>query len=493
MDLFFRISEAARELSTTPNAIRRLVDAGLLKAEFTAGQHMRISSGEVARLKQQGTPSAPRPLPPDKETAEAEDGDTRPVSRCPGAATPSSVEAAESAPDVVRAAEVVRVLQHAERAGELNQRLEEQQDWWRERKRRETEEQERQEALRRDQEAARRCQARRELWLLYALQRIPAEAPAELRNIVYKNVEDLLSSLNPPPGDEVTLRLVEAEVQKHLRPWSRSAEREAAVRAAADRLPARAKNQVMLTKWEARAIQSAREAVGALSESADKAEVDAAAKLAVDQIAAEFAAEEQRAEVIGWASVKARVLPLTERESEAARKAIRDAVSNLPPTTSRSEMESAADEVMAPYRRAVEQRRAEEHDRATRESLIRIAEISLLGMPRKKREKAIASVVEALAKLPAGTPQSRLQEVCDLTLRPHLRKAELIRAALSEIYPWLVKHESQLDLEGRPLTTVERELGGDLETVLEAQLNGSESDDRATKFARRWLREEFRL
>jgi excisionase family DNA binding protein len=372
MELFFRISEAARELGISSNALRRLIEAGQVKGQTMPGGHLRIAASEVERLKRDGIPSAPRPLPNGTEAAESEDGPIRPAVRpTTRGIIPSSVEAAESEPEVVGAAAAVRILEHETRAGELRQKLEEQQDWWRGRKKLEAAEREANEAHRRDQETASQRQDWRESGQTYALQRIPAEAPAEIRQVIYANVTNLLDSLNPRPSTELTRRLIEAEVQKHLRPWKRGKEVDAIIKSTVDHLPTRAKSYGTMTTWQTRALRAARASVNALPDSAEDAEIAWAAEQAVQPIAVEFAAHELREEVVGRTSRSAGILPLTERGKETAQRAIVEAVSSLPTTASRLELESAAEKALTPYQVAVEQQQAEEGARHFRSSAAR--------------------------------------------------------------------------------------------------------------------------
>ena len=61
--LFYSTGQVARQLGTTLPAIRALCENRLIAAETTPGGHWRVSASEVERLKRDGLPPIPRPLP----------------------------------------------------------------------------------------------------------------------------------------------------------------------------------------------------------------------------------------------------------------------------------------------------------------------------------------------------------------------------------------------------------------------------------------------
>src|ERR1035438_9939805 len=61
--LFYSTGQVARQLGTTLAAIRVLCENRVIAAETTPGGHLRIPSSEVERLKRDGLPPIPRPLP----------------------------------------------------------------------------------------------------------------------------------------------------------------------------------------------------------------------------------------------------------------------------------------------------------------------------------------------------------------------------------------------------------------------------------------------
>jgi hypothetical protein len=55
--------QAARELGTSLALIRVLCETHVIPAETTPGGHLRVSASVVERLKREGLPQVPRPLP----------------------------------------------------------------------------------------------------------------------------------------------------------------------------------------------------------------------------------------------------------------------------------------------------------------------------------------------------------------------------------------------------------------------------------------------
>ena len=61
--LFYSTGQVARQLGTTPAAIRLLCENRLIAAETSPGGQWRVPASEVERLKRDGLPAIPRPLP----------------------------------------------------------------------------------------------------------------------------------------------------------------------------------------------------------------------------------------------------------------------------------------------------------------------------------------------------------------------------------------------------------------------------------------------
>ena len=61
MDAFYSTGQVARELKVTTTTIRKLCDAGAIRASRSSGGHYRIGAAELERLKKlDGLPPVPR-------------------------------------------------------------------------------------------------------------------------------------------------------------------------------------------------------------------------------------------------------------------------------------------------------------------------------------------------------------------------------------------------------------------------------------------------
>src|ERR1017187_1668855 len=61
--LFYSTGQVARQLGTTLAAVRILCENRVIAAETTPGGQLRVPASEVERLKRDGLPPIPRPLP----------------------------------------------------------------------------------------------------------------------------------------------------------------------------------------------------------------------------------------------------------------------------------------------------------------------------------------------------------------------------------------------------------------------------------------------
>src|SRR5260370_24752781 len=60
---YYSTGQAARALDITQDRIRQLCEAGAVTAEITPGGQWRVPKAEIDRLKRDGLPPVPRPLP----------------------------------------------------------------------------------------------------------------------------------------------------------------------------------------------------------------------------------------------------------------------------------------------------------------------------------------------------------------------------------------------------------------------------------------------
>jgi hypothetical protein len=166
--LFYSTGQVARELGTTQAAVRILCESGAIASETTPGGHLRISESEVKRLKRDGLPPIPRPLPTERAVP------ARNVQACLQERSDSSEEYSE----VQFAADLVAITKSTLEKRRVDRELEETEDWFRDRERQKAAE----EAIQRQQceaELAREQRQRWEQeWTQYTLNSVPPRCAA---------------------------------------------------------------------------------------------------------------------------------------------------------------------------------------------------------------------------------------------------------------------------------------------------------------------------
>jgi len=61
--LYLSTGKAARALEVSADSVRRMCETGAIQAELTQGGQWRVPAEEIERLKRDGMPPLPRPLP----------------------------------------------------------------------------------------------------------------------------------------------------------------------------------------------------------------------------------------------------------------------------------------------------------------------------------------------------------------------------------------------------------------------------------------------
>src|SRR5262249_44185439 len=100
---FFTSGQAARQLGTTTDAIRNLCQSGAIKSQTTAGGQWRVPVAEIERLKRDGLPPIPRPMP-------GRPAGPRVNSRASALLADPSEEAIAAADEVVRLESEIKAL-----------------------------------------------------------------------------------------------------------------------------------------------------------------------------------------------------------------------------------------------------------------------------------------------------------------------------------------------------------------------------------------------
>ena len=310
-EMFYSTGQVARELGVTQARMRTLCQKGLIAAEITDGGQFRISKSEVERLKRDGLPAIPRPMP----NSAAGELALRPRRGYhPGR---PETRAKPSGP-AVEAADHVLVLEKEVQALGLRRQKEEALDWFRQREEQEaariatqlTEKRRQSEAA----EAVRRRERWENRWQRHALEVLPRDVAPSIKLEVPGLVQEALQKTNPNQPDFLTRRLVDAAVERVLSPWRRLKEVETIIEKAADHLPFNARSWSKPTEWQIRAQQAARRDIEELPENATLREIEHAARLAVEAVARQFEFQELRTKIINTVSTVLRGETSDERE-----------------------------------------------------------------------------------------------------------------------------------------------------------------------------------
>jgi hypothetical protein len=463
-----------------------LCDAHAIKAETTPGGHLRVAAAEVERLKRDGLPPLPRPLP--TELGPLAGNGKVPRGNSPLLAAPSE-EVIDSAEEVVRLENEVKSLG-------LRKQKEEKLDWFREREEREAawEAQQLEAEQRRQTEIAaeQRRQVWKTYWTGYALRRIPSSAPESVRLDVYQVVEETLTDLEPTQPDSLTRRLVDAAVDRALTPWRTATQKSERIQEACEdwNLPCNMRHD---RAWKARMYEAASTAVGRLRAGASLAEVDAAARQAIVPLVREFEHQRACAEII--ASVRGE-LSGADAEVEEGNEGVQKALAELPVGTSRREMEKARDLALEPIRGRI----AARLDERMREEVLDSCRWRLpFGMSPEDKAEALAEAREEIAELPAGAPRGEIEKARDRVVAQYKEEQErkearerLIEAGLGEIYGYVQRLEQKWKFD-KSTWSLSEELKPPIREALEEELEGDESAEEVAGLVRRLVRRELNL
>lgn len=348
----YSTGQAAKLLSTSSHhissyQIRRLCETGLTEGELTPGNRWRIPASEVERLKREGLPPIPQP---------AEDG--RPGAIAP--AVPDQITRRNPAPEpeapAVRSEkDGLTIAKTRLERRRVDLEREEVEDSFREREERltaaELEEQRRKEK----QLAAQMHREWSQSWIQFALSSVPAEAPAEYRLEVFRQVDALLKGLDRNQSDDITRRVVEAVVAQALQPYLRAAQIRELVNDALRALPQGPAIPVDAPSLTIRARRAAESAIAKLPATSSREDLREAAAAAIRPLAAEAKHEQAKAQILeglrfwGW-------IGSTPQEQEEAKQAVREALEEMPIGSSEVAMKKAKAEALAPFEKKVQRR-----------------------------------------------------------------------------------------------------------------------------------------
>lgn len=337
--MYYSTGQAARELGITQARVRDLCRHGVITAEITDGRQFRIPREELEKLKREGLPVVPRPLPNAERVAT--------IGPPPSRRHHPALLAAPSA-DLIHSGEEVVCLENEVKSLGLRRQKEEQLDWFREREDRDAErEAQRQEVEQRRQvqlAAERRRQTWKTEWLEHGLNEVPCEAPQSVRLDIHKAVAQALEDLDPSHPDSTTLRLVDAAVDRALTPWRTAKQIADAIKDAceSDNVPWDMRQD---STWKARMYQAAGAAVGRLRNGASGQEVETAASHAVAPLVQEFNQGQACAAMVK--DVWVRLSGWNSAELDKGKEAVGAALEKLPIGASKRELERARENALA--------------------------------------------------------------------------------------------------------------------------------------------------
>lgn len=485
----YRTGAAARQLSISSYQLRRLCEAGLVRAEITASGQWQIPASEVARLAREGVPPLPQTqpddmtAPPQSRTRGRDQEGTWPIK-----------QSAAASKEVITAAAEVAITEHRLEKRKVEREAEELEDWFRERREREAERR----SAHEEAERKKRAEAyavRRRLeweadWQRYALRSLPRDVPPEATLELPGVVKDALAKTDPSQSQYTTQALVNAAIEKVTRPWRRQKEIESAIATAVDRLPWQAKSLTRPTEWQLRATQAAREAARQLGDQASLAEVEEAARQAVERVSQEFQHRQTCQRVVSRVYVRGG----SADEQELAQRAVEQALNILPVGTSERQMEQVVEQSLVPLHRQIRRR----EDQALRDDVLRRAPLPW-GLPELDRQQAIAASQKAIEQLPEGTSRRPLEEARDRALEPFLalharrkKRTDLIEFGRQAIFKYLLSLEREFSL-GKGAWTLESELREPISKQLAQELTGDEPQEAVEERVQSLVRQNLKL
>src|ERR1019366_4856137 len=402
-----RIGQAAAQLGITPHHLRELCKAGLMEAEKSAGGQWRLPLSVIQRYQNdEEIPAIPTFIEDDDQPHSP--ATPKAGNRLLAEPSPEMIEAVEDAEIEEAAARkeeaAVRKKEHTVRRLRLEFEEQQAQDQLAARA------QEEGARLAAEQGAARECEeiARHwawvEEWAERALRRVSRDVPGPLRLALHKAVVIRLTDLPRTQSHTLTQRLIDAEIDRALAPWTHQRTIDAAVEAVCSQVPYELRCSPQSATWKNRVMQAARKEIESLG-NVPRWHMEAAGTAAAKPIVAEF-------EHVQLCAKLARALPagLTAEEQAEARERIQEALSRLPMDTSPLRLAQARDVELLPFHQVLKKR---EHDRLC-ENALRWASYKLpSGLSSSDSKNGLDEMRIAVTKLPVGTPEREIEAARD--------------------------------------------------------------------------------
>jgi excisionase family DNA binding protein len=357
--LFYSTGQVARQLDTTLATVRILCENGVVAAETTPGGQWRVPAAEVERLKRDGLPPIPRPLPTESDPLASNGTDGR---------HGHSELLAQPSDEVVSAADEVAITRSRLEKRKIERDMEENEDWFRARDR----QQEVAEAAERQRAEVRQAEQRRlqwmQEWMRYALNSLPYGARREVEGEVHAAVQETLSALQPDQPEVITRRLVDAAVHRALRQWNRKQEIERALQAGMYKLALDVRYRSEYAGLKQRAWEAAVAAVGKVRAEASYNEMETAAVQAVQPMIREYEHQKACERIVQ----RVYIAGATVAEEDAAKDAVREALAALPIGAAPRQLEKTEETALAQCKAAVaarkERSRLESEEQARRKA-----------------------------------------------------------------------------------------------------------------------------
>jgi len=360
--LFYSTGQVARQPGITLAAIRVLCEKRLIAAETSPGGHWRVPASEVERLKRDGLPPIPRPLP--NPTAPAAGHGTS-----NGHRNPEFVE--EPSDEVAWAADRVAITRSTLEQRKIEREIEENEDWFRDRDRRQAEAKAGECQKAQAKQAEQRYQEWVQEWTQYALNSLPLGARQEFEVEVYSAAQQALSLLQPGQSRGVIQRLVDAAVHKALAPWNRKQEIKRALGTSMNKLGWNVQHRSEYAALKQRAWDAAVAAVRRVRAEASYQEMEAAAVQAVQPMAREYEHQQACERMVG----RLYLFDLDFADRDRAKGAVRRVLEKLPIGTDAKVMERAQESALAPFKSAVAARNEKDRLESEKQSQRRIAQM----------------------------------------------------------------------------------------------------------------------
>jgi hypothetical protein len=423
--LFYSTGQVARQLGTTLAAIRVLCEKRLIAAETSPGGHWRVPASEVERLKRDGLPPIPRPLPNPSAPA-AGNGTSNDHSY------PEFVE--EPSDEVALAADRVTIMKSTLEQRKVERQIVEQDDWFRDREHLEAEAKAAEHQKAEAKQAEQRRQEWVQEWTQYALNSLPWGARQEVEVEVYTAAQQALSLLQSGQPRGVTQRLVDAAVHRALAPWTRKQEIERAIAAGMNKLGWNVQFRSEYAPLKQRAWEAAVATVRRVRAEASYQEMETAALQAVQPMVREYEHQQACERMVG----RLYLFDLDSAERDPAKEAVRKALEKLPVGADAKTMERAEEAALGPFKAAVATRKEKARLESERQSQHRLAE-----MKADYQISHIAKYVAAEYTFDGGYG-AMLREVN--RLRPFIREA-LIEELLEN--PNMTAEQIRENIEGQ--------------------------------------------